>query len=109
MGDMADDLMDRLDAMDLDCEWCEGCAACDPSLWEDRDGKVYRIKALKTSHLLNILNYFGKHRDASGEKWDSLRAEAIRRGIVRTRKGWKQIAVDKRPPDEKYAGFTKIV
>lgn len=85
MGDMADDLMDQ---MEMYChEWCQGCAVCaEASQWVTREGQVLEIGTLKTSHLVNILNFVKRNRSANAvgrKRMDNLKREAIKRGCYR--------------------------
>ncbi len=88
MGDMADDLMDRMDNIYLDgCdEWCEGCPECaEDTQWFTQDGKVFEIKNLETSHIVNILNYVKRNRKAGyfgRARMDNVRREAYKRGCL---------------------------
>jgi hypothetical protein len=82
MGDLADDLMDRMETY---CdEWCEGCATCaDNTQWVTKDGVVWTIKDLETRHLVNILNYItnqGVQGAVGSARMENLRREAVRRG-----------------------------
>lgn len=110
MGDMADLLMEQ--AFD---EWCElGCPDFDADeKWTTLDGEVVYIKDMPTRHLCNVLNFVTRLRKQSAvgdERWANLKREARRRGIMRTSNhGWKQVAIDKRSVDERFAGFTKIL
>ncbi len=91
MGDMADDLMDRLDAVDgifYGCDdYCEGCLGCaNDDQWVTREGKVSPISKLETSHLVNILNYVRRHRmtDHFGRgRMANVKKEAVKRGCSR--------------------------
>lgn len=86
MGDMADDLMDRLDNYECD-EWCDGCPHCAlDTQWVTMEGQVIDIKKLETKHLTNILNYVvrGKKQSSVGMiRWKNLCMEAKKRGIYR--------------------------
>ena len=91
MGDMADDLMDRLDMVDANfygCdEWCEGCPGCAADdQWVTREGKVLDIRKMETSHLVNTLNFVARHRMArhfGHKRMANVKKEAVKRGCYR--------------------------
>ena len=127
MGEMADLAIDAAmdEWLDHECDddcMSDGCRYAfggsrfrvPDDQWKAQGEEPVLIKDLRTNHLLNILRAISagrirRFKSYFSVKYDNLKREARRRGILFTRNaGWKQVGVDRRPADEKYGQFTTL-